>query len=205
MMKEAGKGGRRLVMKRKVLRHRPDGSAEVWNESVSSEPESGTRNLIHPGINPEDDISEGEMETSSSFLEEPSRQWPRGDRSTFLLGHFRGRSLPISQDTTSTTGQPKSFIPPHFQLPSRGKSDPVTRYLEYKRNWEKFCIPGETQRQELCWSVREQMRCKPQPPKKPQPQPVPNKYIVPTQKKRSSLCWEVRWALAHGLLPPKYT
>ncbi|NXL01624.1 HYLS1 protein, partial [Mesembrinibis cayennensis] len=59
------------------------------------------------------------------------------------------------------------------------------------------------QRQELRWSIREQMLCKPERPSKPQHLYVPNPYAVPTEKKRAALRWEVRWDLANGLIPRK--
>ncbi|KFP30557.1 Hydrolethalus syndrome protein 1, partial [Colius striatus] len=57
--------------------------------------------------------------------------------------------------------------------------------------------------QELRWSIREQMLCKPDPPLKSTHVYVPNTYVVPTDKKRAALRWEVRWDLAKGLLPRK--
>ncbi|KFQ44684.1 Hydrolethalus syndrome protein 1, partial [Nestor notabilis] len=60
------------------------------------------------------------------------------------------------------------------------------------------------QRQELRWSIREQMLCKAElPGKPPQHLYIPNTYTVPTEKKRAALRWEVRWDLANGLIPRK--
>ncbi|XP_065552979.1 centriolar and ciliogenesis-associated protein HYLS1 [Lathamus discolor] len=201
------RGAKRLVMKRKVLRRRPDGGVEVSDESVPSEPESDPE-VWSPRqelSEPDDSISEGEIETSSSSRDESLCQWLPLDRSPFLLGDFGSRSSPVSQ---YTAGQPKSFIPPRLELlgRNRGKTDRVAKYFEYKREWEKFRIPGEDQRQELRWSIREQMLCKAElPGKPPQHLYVPNTYTVPTEKKRAALRWEVRWDLANGLIPRKAT
>lgn len=211
-LSEERRGPRRLVMKRKVLRHRPDGGVEVSDESVTSEPESDSevwslrQKMLQLGTGPEDSISEGEIETSSSSLDESPYRWPPGDSPPFLLGDFGSRSSPASQ-YTAAAGQPKSFIPPRFEPlgRNRGKTDRVAKYFEYKREWEKFRIPGEDQRQELRWGIREQMLCKPELPSKPQHLYVPNAYAVPTEKKRAALRWEVRWDLANGLLPRKNT
>uniref|UniRef100_A0A8B9LWY0 HYLS1 centriolar and ciliogenesis associated n=1 Tax=Accipiter nisus TaxID=211598 RepID=A0A8B9LWY0_9AVES len=193
---EDRRGTRRLVMKRKVLRHRPDGGVEVSDESVTSEVESEAevwslrQETLQRRTSPEDSISEGEIETSSSSLDESPRR----------------RSSPASQ-YAAVAGQPKSFIPPQFEPlgRNRGKTDPVAKYFEYKREWEKFRIPGEDRRQELRWGIREQMLCQPELPVKPRRPAVPNTYTVPTEKKRAALRWEVRWDLANGLLPRKNT
>ncbi|XP_074705003.1 uncharacterized protein LOC141933835 [Strix aluco] len=154
----------------------------------------------------EDSISEGEIETSSSSLGESPLRWPRGDSPPFLLGDFRSRSCSASH-YVAAAGQPKSFIPPRFEPLGRNrrKTDRVAKYFEYKREWEKFRIPGEDQRQELRWGIREQMLCKPELPSKPQHLHVPNAYTVPTEKKRAALRWEVRWDLANGFPPRKNT
>ncbi|XP_063211134.1 centriolar and ciliogenesis-associated protein HYLS1 [Chroicocephalus ridibundus] len=208
------RGSRRLVMKRKVLRRRPDGGVEVWDESVTSETESDAevrslrQKLLQLRTGPEESISEGEMESSSSSssLDESPRRWSHGDSPPFLLEDFDSRSSAASQYSTAG-GQPKSFIPPRFEPlgRNRGKTDPVAKYFEYKREWEKFRIPGEDERRELRWGIREQMLCRPQLPGKPQHLRVPNAYAVPTEKKRAALRWEVRWDLAKGLLPRKTT
>ncbi|KAM6238423.1 centriolar and ciliogenesis-associated protein HYLS1 isoform 1-T3 [Porphyrio hochstetteri] len=207
---EDQRGTRRLVMKRKVLRRRPDGGVEISDESVTSEPDSDAegwslrQRMLQLGDGPEDSISEGEMETSSSSLDESPG--PHEDSPPFLLGDFGSQSSSTSQ-YTAVAGQPKSFIPPRFEPlgHNRGKTDRVAKYLEYKREWEKFPIPGEDQRQELRWAIREMMLCKPELPSKPQHLRVPNTYTVPTDKKRAALRWEVRWDLAKGLIPRKNT
>ncbi|XP_074972438.1 centriolar and ciliogenesis-associated protein HYLS1 isoform X1 [Phalacrocorax aristotelis] len=209
---EDRRGSRRLVMKRKVLRHRPDGGVEVSDESAASEPDSDAevlslrQKMLQLRTFAEDSISEGEIEMSSSSLDEPPSCWPHGDSPPFLLGGFGSRSSPASQ-YTAAAGQPKSFIPPRFEPLGRnqGKTDRVAKYFEYKREWEKFRIPGEDQRQELRWGIREQMLCKPELPGRPQHLYAPNPYIVPTEKKRAALRWEVRWDLANGLVPRKHT
>ncbi|XP_075630894.1 centriolar and ciliogenesis-associated protein HYLS1 [Balearica regulorum gibbericeps] len=209
---EDRRGTRRLLMKRKVLRRRPDGGVEVSDESATSELESDAevwdlrQKMLQLRTGPEDSISEGEIETSSSSLDESPHRWSRGDSPTFLLGDFGSRSSPVSQ-YSAAAGQPKSFIPPRFEPlgRNRGKTDRVAKYFEYKREWEKFRIPGEDQRQELRWGIREQMLCRPELPSKPQHLYIPNDYTVPTEKKRAALRWEVRWDLANGLIPRKNT
>ncbi|XP_068772764.1 centriolar and ciliogenesis-associated protein HYLS1 isoform X2 [Struthio camelus] len=210
------RGTRRLVMKRKVLRRRPDGGVEISDESVASEPETSVESdpevwnlqqkLLHLSTHLEDSISEGEIESNSSFLDEPSPELFRHRQTPpFLLRDFQSQSSPSSQQDTSAVGQPKSFIPPRLEQlgRNRGKTDRVAKYFEYKRDWEMFRIPGEDQRKELRWGIREQMLYKPDLPSKPQHFYVPNSYIVPTEKKRAALRWEVRCDLANGLIPRK--
>ncbi|NXW59986.1 HYLS1 protein, partial [Eurystomus gularis] len=202
---EDGRRRKRLVMKRKVLRRTPDGGVEVSDESTTSKPESeaelwGLRQkMLQLRVDPDDSISEGEIETSSSSSDES-----HGDDPCFFLRDFGSRSSSASLYPT-TAGQPKSFIPPRLDTlgRNRGKADPVAKYFEYKREWEKFHIPGEERWQELRWDIREQMLCRPEPPGKPRPPHVPNTYTVPTAKKRAALRWEVRCDLARGLPPRK--
>ncbi|XP_027300086.1 centriolar and ciliogenesis-associated protein HYLS1 isoform X1 [Anas platyrhynchos] len=206
---------RRLAMKRKVLRRRPDGGVEVSDESVistwdtSDEVWSLRQKMCQLSTGPEDSLSEGEIETSSSSLEESSlepychRQTP-GDGPPFLLRVLQ--DSPTSQ-YTATAGPPKSFIPPRLEAlgRNRGKTDRVAKYFEYKREWERFHVPGEDQRKDLRWGIREQMLDRPGLPSRPQRTYVPNAYTVPTDKKRAALRWEVRWDLANGLIPRKNT
>ncbi|XP_067901424.1 centriolar and ciliogenesis-associated protein HYSL1 isoform X1 [Heterodontus francisci] len=102
---------------------------------------------------------------------------------------------------------PKSFIRPLMDHPHTRnikKNDPVAKYFEYKRNWETFKAPGEKDRKELRWGIREQMLYKNQLPLKPQHIYVPNDYVVPTEKKRSALRWQIRHELASGAIPQKF-
>ncbi|OXB56017.1 hypothetical protein ASZ78_015481 [Callipepla squamata] len=190
-------------MKRKVLRRRPDGGVEVSDESVGSLPQSAavwalTHRMLQLSTAAEDSLSEGDMERSSGVLRpEPSRQSPRTVRHPpFLL-----QSPPGSQ-CAATAGQPKSFIAPRSDAPGRSRlrSDRVAKYLEYKREWERFPAPGEEPRRDRrC--ARGQMLAPSSPPGRPPRGRVPNTYTVPTDKKRAGLRWAVRWALANGLLP----
>ncbi|XP_069737906.1 centriolar and ciliogenesis-associated protein HYLS1-like [Phaenicophaeus curvirostris] len=197
------RGSRRMVMKRKVLRHRPDGGVEVFDESGSS---TNTRSLrqkmLHHRPSPEDSISEGEIESSNSS----HPWWPRRDSPCFLPADLGSQSSHDSHYRAAAE-QPKSFIPPRFELlgRNRGKTDCVAKYFEYKRDWEKFGIPGEDRWKEVRWGIREKMLCEPELPHRPQHLPIPNNYTVPTEKKRAALCWKVRWDLARGLLPEKTT
>ncbi|XP_078085705.1 uncharacterized protein hyls1 isoform X3 [Mustelus asterias] len=102
---------------------------------------------------------------------------------------------------------PKSFIRPLMDHPHTRnikKSDPVAKYFEYKQNWETFKAPGEKDRKELRWGIREQMFYKNQLSLKPQHVYVPNNYVVPTEKKRSALRWQIRHELANGTIPQKF-
>ncbi|XP_069737909.1 centriolar and ciliogenesis-associated protein HYLS1-like [Phaenicophaeus curvirostris] len=200
---EDQRGSRRMVMKRKVLRHRPDGGVEVFDESGSS---TNTRSLrqkmLHHRPSPEDSSSEGEIESSNTS----HPWWPRRDSPCFLPADLGSQSSHDSHYRAAAE-QPKSFIPPRFELlgRNRGKTDCVAKYFEYKRDWEKFGIPGEDRWKEVRWGIREKMLCEPELPHRPQHLPIPNNYTVPTEKKRAALCWKVRWDLARGLLPEKTT
>ncbi|XP_021231851.1 hydrolethalus syndrome protein 1 [Numida meleagris] len=209
-------GSRRRVMKRKVLRRRPDGGVEVCDESVTSLLETtDTWNLrqkmLQLSTGPEDSLFKGEIEMSSSFLQEfppePSYQH-QGTTcdSPFLLRVIQSQSPPTSH-CTATAVQPKSFIPPRLDVlrQNRSRSDRVAKYFEYKREWERFPVPGEHQHKDLLWGIRAKMLTQHNFPSKPQRTYVPNTYTVPTDKKRSALRWGVRWDLANGLIPKRNT
>ncbi|XP_029988596.1 protein PFC0760c isoform X1 [Sphaeramia orbicularis] len=100
--------------------------------------------------------------------------------------------------------KPKSFIRPVLSQPIIKKTDPVAKYFQYKQLWEMFKLPGEKDRRDLRWEIRERLAYQPPPPK-PRRVFVPNTYTVPTEKKRSALRWEIRNDLANGLLPHKYS
>ncbi|XP_062244342.1 AP-3 complex subunit beta-1 isoform X5 [Platichthys flesus] len=98
--------------------------------------------------------------------------------------------------------KPKSFIRPAVNQQNLKKTDPVTKYFQYKQFWEAFKVPGERDRRALRWEIRERLAHEP-PPTKPRRVLVPNTYTVPTEKKRAALRWEIRSDLAHGLIPHK--
>uniref|UniRef100_A0A8C9G685 HYLS1 centriolar and ciliogenesis associated n=1 Tax=Pavo cristatus TaxID=9049 RepID=A0A8C9G685_PAVCR len=210
------RGSRRQVMKRKVLRRRPDGGVEVCDESVTSLLESTatwnlTQKMLQLSTGPEDSLSEGEIEMSSSFFKEfpaePSYQHQGAERDPpFLLRVVQSQSPPPSH-CAATAVQPKSFIPPRLEArcQNRSKSDRVAKYFEYKRAWERFPVPGQDQRRDLRCCIRGRLLAQHSHPSRPQHTYIPNTYTVPTDKKRAALRWEVRCDLANGLIPRKNT
>ncbi|KPP75993.1 hydrolethalus syndrome protein 1-like [Scleropages formosus] len=53
--------------------------------------------------------------------------------------------------------QPKSFIHPQFHHPHSKnwkKTDPVTRYFQYRKHWDMFKVPGENKWMELRREIR---------------------------------------------------
>ncbi|KAG7220297.1 hypothetical protein INR49_018289 [Caranx melampygus] len=97
-----------------------------------------------------------------------------------------------------------SVIRPVMSQKTVKKSDPVSRYFQYKQLWDVFKLPGESDRRALRSEIKERLAYQPPPPK-PRRVFVPNTYIVPTEKKRSALRWEIRTDLANGLLPHRFT
>uniref|UniRef100_A0A3P8S765 Centriolar and ciliogenesis-associated protein HYLS1 C-terminal domain-containing protein n=1 Tax=Amphiprion percula TaxID=161767 RepID=A0A3P8S765_AMPPE len=113
------------------------------------------------------------------------------------------RGMTQTQSDAAFRPKPKSFIRPVMSQPSIKKTDPVSKYFEYKQFWEMFKLPGEKDRRALRWEIKEQLAYQPPPPK-PRRVYLPNTYVVPTEKKRSALRWEIRNDLANGLLPHKF-
>lgn len=204
---EAPQRPRRPVMKRKVLRRKPDGEVLVTDESIISESESGT----------EIDMDLWDLRQRLMSLHFPKdRESPVDISEKLKLPHEyqdqlnsylqrEGMGSPAYEQDLIVASRPKSFILPRLDQLSRnrGKIDRVARYFEYKRDWDSMRLPGEDHRKELRWGIREQMLCRAEPQSKPQHIYVPNNYLVPTEKKRSALCWGIRCDLANGVMPRK--
>uniref|UniRef100_A0A8C7BV15 Centriolar and ciliogenesis-associated protein HYLS1 C-terminal domain-containing protein n=1 Tax=Neovison vison TaxID=452646 RepID=A0A8C7BV15_NEOVI len=208
---EASQRLRKPVMKRKVLRKKPDGEVLVTDESIISESESGT----------ESDMDLWDLRQRLMSLQcHEDRESPADISQKLNLPHeYQGISQdqlicylqreemgpPAYEQDLIVASRPKSFILPRLdQLNrNRGKIDRVARYFEYKRDWDSMRLPGEDHRKELRWGVREQMLSRAEPQSKPQHIYVPNNYLVPTEKKRSALRWGVRCDLANGVMPRK--
>ncbi|XP_048368836.1 hydrolethalus syndrome protein 1 [Sphaerodactylus townsendi] len=195
------------VMKRKVLRRRPNGELQVTDESITSEPESSLSDPEYGDLSQrsysqttqqEDEESEEECEPESSPELEAS--WKSSEESQSQSSQY---SSPSSEPALVITGHPKSFILPRLEHLSRNrmKTDRVARYLEHKHDWESLRLPGEDSRRSARWSIREQMLCKTEFPPRSQHVYIPNNYLVPTEKKRSALRWGIRCDLANGVMP----
>ncbi|XP_048391784.1 centriolar and ciliogenesis-associated protein HYLS1 [Stegostoma tigrinum] len=201
---------RKPVIRRKVLRKK-NGQMHVCDESVISETDS-------------DEVSELEQrfskfQTFSNEAESDTQTEELGNRPGSITGRRPNSAQPFftrdlwncgpggNEGYSSVSNQPKSFIRPLMDHPHTRnikKSDPVAKYFEYKQNWETFKAPGEKDRKELRWGIREQMLYKNQLPPKSQHSYVPNDYIIPTEKKRSALRWQIRHELATGTIPQKF-
>ncbi|XP_058520061.1 centriolar and ciliogenesis-associated protein HYSL1 [Ochotona princeps] len=202
---------RKPVMKRKVLRRKPDGEVLVTDESMVSESESGTESDLYlcdlrqklMNLQFQED-RESPVDISQKF--NPPHEYQGISQDQFICYLQReGMGPPAYEQDLIVASRPKSFILPKLDQLSRnrGKIDRVARYFEYKRDWDSMRIPGEDHRKELRWGIREQMLCRAEPQPKPQHIYVPNNYLVPTEKKRSALRWGVRCDLANGVMPRK--
>lgn len=208
---EASQRPRKPVMKRKVLRRKPDGEVLVTDESIVSESESGTESDLYlcdlrqrlMNLQFQED-RESPVDISQKFNLPHEYQGNPQDQLICYLQR-EGMGPPAYEQDLIVASRPKSFILPKLDQLSRnrGKIDRVARYFEYKRDWDSMRLPGEDQRKELRWGVREQMLYRAEPQSKPQHIYVPNNYLVPTEKKRSALRWGIRCDLANGVMPRK--
>ncbi|XP_062053285.1 centriolar and ciliogenesis-associated protein HYLS1 [Lepus europaeus] len=208
---EASQRLRKPVMKRKVLRRKPDGEVLVTDESIVSESESGTESDLYlcdlrqrlMNLQFQED-RESPVDISHKFNLPHEYQGNSQDQIMCYLQR-EGMGPPAYEQDLIVASRPKSFILPKLDQLSRnrGKIDRVARYFEYKRDWDSMRLPGEDQRKELRWGVREQMLYRAEPQSKPQHIYVPNNYLVPTEKKRSALRWGIRCDLANGVMPRK--
>ncbi|XP_008282465.1 hydrolethalus syndrome protein 1 [Stegastes partitus] len=195
----------RHFIKRKVLR-KHKGQSFVCDESVYSEDSDAASCLeerladLHLSPAAQRDI-EAEHEDTSDRSDSQSSQSDGISLSAFE-SYIRGMTQ--TQSDAAFRPKPKSFIRPAVGQQSIKKTDPVSKYFEYKQFWEMFKLPGEKDRRALRWEIKEQLAYQPPPPK-PRRVYLPNTYVVPTEKKRSALRWEIRNDLANGLLPHKFS
>lgn len=195
---------RRLVMKRKVLRHRPDGTVEVSDESPNVMPWS----LEYSSDFLDDPASE--TETSSDTLknclhyddddDDDDDDRLREEGPSSLVGDF-------GSDTISEYSMPRhlamNYIAPKARRVKR--TDPVAKLNKYKQDWKRFCVPGQDPHERLRRAVHRQILQTGLPRRPQRPVIIPNTYEVPTMKKRDSLRFGVRWDLAHHLMPRRNT
>lgn len=195
----------RSFLKRKVLR-KIKGEVRVCDESTHSEDSGAVSGLeerlgglyVSTSANQDSELGREDTDSMSDRHSSEADAFPSAFEA-YMKGMGRSRS------ENDVRPRPKSFIRPLLDHPHTRhlkKTDPVAKYLQYKQEWEIFKLPGEKERKELHWKIREQLSYQP-PPAKPRKVFVPNSYVVPTEKKRSALRWEVRHDLANGLLPPR--
>ncbi|XP_044524285.1 hydrolethalus syndrome protein 1 [Gracilinanus agilis] len=207
---------RKPVMKRKVLRRKPDGEVLVTDESVISESGSAIENEMElwdlrrrlMNLQPcqEDESDAKDVDDSGKFYPQHSyHDISQEEQEIICYLQREAMESPAYEQDLIVSNRPKSFILPKLDQVgrNRGKVDRVARYFEYKKDWDSMRLPGEDQRKDLRWGVREQMICRAESQPKPQHIYVPNNYLVPTMKKRSALRWGVRCDLANGVMPRK--
>ncbi|XP_016159422.1 PREDICTED: hydrolethalus syndrome protein 1 [Ficedula albicollis] len=198
---------RRPVMKRKVLRHRPDGTVEVSDESLNAEPWS----LGYSRAFMDDPISE--TETSSDTLNNCLHYYDddddddddrlRENTPSSLLGDFGSDTISEYSVPRHGSGLPTNYIAPKALRVKR--TDPVAKLNKYKQDWERFSFPGQDPHESLRRAVHRQILQTGLPRRPQRGVCVPNTYEVPTMKKRDSLRFGVRWDLAHRLMPRRST
>uniref|UniRef100_A0A3Q1EV89 HYLS1 centriolar and ciliogenesis associated n=1 Tax=Acanthochromis polyacanthus TaxID=80966 RepID=A0A3Q1EV89_9TELE len=183
--------GRRFI-KRKVLR-KHKGQSLVCDESVYSEDSASCL---------EEQLADLHLSTAAQRETEADSE-DGSDQSDSQSSESDAISLSAFESYIRGMVGSVVFIRPVMSQQSIKKTDPVSKYFEYKQFWEMFKLPGERDRRALRWEIKEQLAYQPPPPK-PRRVYLPNTYVVPTEKKRSALRWEIRNDLANGLLPHKF-
>jgi len=195
--------GERRLIKRRVLRHK-DGHKEVTDELTESE--MG------------DESSLEERLLQMKFANEPAQRPLRHNYQRHLQGggphsyseyQARPRSacssvpsyrLPEDYDGLKALIKPMSGHPNTHRV---RKTDPVSQFQKYSRNWKEQSAPGEKNHQNLRWNVREQMQYHDEVvEKKSHKVFVSNNYVIPSDKKRKGLRWQIRQDMAEGVVPP---
>ncbi|XP_028424268.1 hydrolethalus syndrome protein 1 [Perca flavescens] len=192
-------------IKRKVLR-KHKGQSLVCDESIYSE-DSDAASCLEERLADLRLSSSAQRDFETEHDDVPSQSETRASETEGLsFSAFESyiRGMTQSQSDGDLRPKPKSFIRPVMSQQTIKKTDPVAKYFQYKQLWEMFKLPGEKDRRDLRWEIRERLAYQPPPPK-PRRVYVPNTYIVPTEKKRSALRWEIRNDLANGLPPHKFS
>ncbi|XP_070577034.1 centriolar and ciliogenesis-associated protein HYLS1-like isoform X2 [Ptychodera flava] len=196
---------KKIVRKRKVVR-KIGGQSQVFDESITeSEPDDVSSledQFRHLPVRDDGDIASVTENESTDAIQEIYSRRPHSARPDLYPHRPSG-----DEDSVFAPHLPRSFIRPsssHPHTKNLRKTDPVTRYQLYRQSWNTFKVPGEKNRKELRWAVREQMLQQDEvyQPKRDHRVYVPNSYVVPTDKKRQALRWEIRTELAHGQMPP---
>nr|XP_006817026.1 PREDICTED: hydrolethalus syndrome protein 1 homolog isoform X2 [Saccoglossus kowalevskii]XP_006817027.1 PREDICTED: hydrolethalus syndrome protein 1 homolog isoform X3 [Saccoglossus kowalevskii] len=194
------------MRKRKVVR-KVGGHSQVFDESITESEQDDVSILRdrfdHLPIREDDASSVTESETSADVIQQIYSRRPFSARPDLFPDSSR---VSREEDSIYAPNLPRSFIRPgtaHPHTKNLRKTDPVTRYHLYQQSWNSYKVPGEKNRKELRWAVREQMLHKDEVyrPKRDQKVFVPNKYVVPTDKKRQALRWEIRTDMAHCQMP----
>ncbi|XP_014744286.1 PREDICTED: hydrolethalus syndrome protein 1 [Sturnus vulgaris] len=188
-------GSRRSVMKRKVLRHRPDGTVEVSDESPNAKPWSRGHSRASVG----DPISKIETTLENNLHYDDGNKL-REDSLCSLLRDFGNNT---ASNYAMLRQQARNYIAPKAQKVKR--TDPVAKLNKYKQDWKRFSFPGQDPHESLRRAVHRQILQTGLPRRAQKRVSVPNPYEVPTMKKRDSLRFGVRWDLAHRRIPRRNT
>ncbi|XP_015121431.1 uncharacterized protein LOC107044158 [Diachasma alloeum] len=93
-----------------------------------------------------------------------SRPEPRASRSKSSSSEpSKVQGSPRNPSRCSSRSQTKSFIrpwrlnPESQRFPQTTKSDPVTLYQNYQKEWKQISFPGENRHADIRWAVREKM------------------------------------------------
>ncbi|XP_071963024.1 centriolar and ciliogenesis-associated protein HYLS1-like isoform X2 [Antedon mediterranea] len=203
LKKDLARQTRKPPILRKVVRKR-DGKAQVFDESTT-ESEADEMTAINDQLgrlplNDAESYTETDTDTSSIIHE----IFPRRPRSSRDLYSHRPSG---DEEGIYKPHLPRSFIRPssaqcHYRR-NNVKTDPVSRHQMYQSEWHSRKVPGEKNRKDLRWNIRERMMYKDDPvlPKNQTRVYVPNSYQVPTEKKRQALRWAVRTDLANRQMP----
>lgn len=135
------------IMHRKVLRCR-NGNAYISERSTLSTDRCYSSNSCEVA---KESISLTEVQPRR--LRAPS---PRPRTSTNDAWHAVEKDLPPSRWTSIASLLQSSQTKVLWER-GRHKGDPVARYHEYRRVWEKYKAPGEKSHAQLRWNVRAQM------------------------------------------------
>ncbi|XP_057238077.1 centriolar and ciliogenesis-associated protein HYLS1 [Malurus melanocephalus] len=186
---------RRMMVKRKVLRHRPDGGVEISHETVCYGPENTAEPwcLGKTKTFMDDTFSDGHLENSNSLAKYLNfdDDWLLEDSPRSLLGDFGNERM----SRYSVGARPKAYI-----VPTRDKhqrTDPTAALKRYRREWQRFSFPGEDRHEKVRWVVRQRM-LNPGMLHQKQKRPATSKYAAPMTKQRSMPTMRQRGAKRRG-------
>ncbi|XP_064484053.1 uncharacterized protein LOC135396798 [Ornithodoros turicata] len=138
------------VMHRKVLRCR-NGNAYISECSTfSGDTSTKFADNVDFGERSKENVTLAEVPSKQLRIPQRRRQ-PYDDEASVLC-----KDLPPSRWTSIASLLQSSETKVRWEK-GKYKCDPVTRYHEYRRVWEKYKVPGEKSHSQLRWNVRAQM------------------------------------------------
>ncbi|CAF0825912.1 unnamed protein product [Brachionus calyciflorus] len=187
------------VIKRKIIRKNKISDVKKSNENVEVLADNFKQISFNDDTLEDQDDETLDQSQNISVHEESDRenQYYSDEEQTVKMNDlYPSVNYPIKSFIRCQSALSLKSCDSNYSKPSL-KSNPVKKYQDYQKMWNRYKVPGEKNHNDLRWSIREQMLQKHVVVKKQPKSYQPNTYAVPTLKKRQQLRWLVRSAMAN--------